>query len=72
MSAPTRAEWERQPRDPDLATDLGYEARPLEVFRADTGEVRRLLFLPADRRLLDREAFIVTDAESVRSLDTCL
>jgi hypothetical protein len=72
MSTPTRVQWERQPRDPDPETDLGYEALPLQVFRADTGGVRRLLFLPADPSFLEREAFIITDAGSVRPLDTCL
>jgi len=71
MSTPTRAEWERQPRDPDSRAHLGYEAIPLEVFHADTDGVRELLFLPSDPRLLEREAFIVTDLESVRTLDTC-
>lgn len=72
MSAPTRTDWERQPPDPDPETDLGYEAIPLEVFRADTASGRRLLFLPTDRHLLEREAFIVADPESVRGLDACL
>ncbi len=72
MSTPTRAHWERQPRDPDPVADLGYEALPLQAFRADTGGVRRLFFLPADPPFLEREAFIISDPGSVRALDTCL
>lgn len=68
--SPTRAEWERQPIDPDLRADLGYDPIELDVFYADVNDERRLLVLPADRQFLESEAFVVATPESVCDLET--
>lgn len=65
----TRSEWEGKPTNPDLNRDLGYEMLDWEVIEAEQGNRKLLLFLPADKDMLQDNAFVVVESKVVCDLD---
>ena len=63
-----RTEWEGVSRDPDAATDLGYELLKLDVLRTAVEGEPQVLVLPADEELLRGDAFVIADEGAVRDL----
>lgn len=70
MSQSHDKQWEEAGTDPNPNTDLGYDLRPLTVFRFGEGD-ERYMVLPTDTEHLHRDQFIVATAGSVSDLEEC-
>lgn len=63
----TREEWEAVHSNPDPSTDLGYSACGWEEF--DTlDNTDQVMFLPAEKSVLEEETFVVAESDALRDL----
>lgn len=66
----SKADWESLDSNPDFEADFGYRVKQWESFEtADNSD--QVMFLPADESLVEEDAFIVANSESLRELGEC-
>lgn len=58
-------DWQQVPEDPDPEQDLGYDMADLTVVTSPTES--HVVFLPPEESYLEDEAFIIADADAVRT-----
>lgn len=68
MAECSRNEWLDQPPDPDVERDLEYDLLEWEVIPARKAGGDQFIVLPKDEDALRRDAFIVTDENSLCEL----
>lgn len=71
MSSFSRSLWENVPSNPDLEADLGYQTEPLTVIQVSEND-SQIIILPREESQLEEDEFIVTDSDTVESLDEWL
>lgn len=68
MDTQQTTDWREAPEDPDLASDLGYEAVELDMIGTTADGTHRVLVLPTDEEMLKDDAFLIVDEGSVLDL----
>jgi hypothetical protein len=63
----SKADWEALDSNPDFESDFGYTVADWESFETvDNSD--QVMFLPADESLVEEDAFIVANSETLREL----
>lgn len=62
------SEWVKQPPDPDLEQDLGYELDSWDVTNTHCRGEEHLVFLPSSNRIRRNSEFIVAHPDDVCDL----
>lgn len=69
MSLNPESEWNGQPDDPDLETDLGYDIATWEVISVTSGEEEHRVLLPTDEEMLKQDSYLIVPASLVLPLE---
>ena len=68
MSNIASEEWEQQPADPDLESDLDYELIDWTSVSASQNGRDYLMYIPEEEEMLREDEFIVVEEEFVADL----
>lgn len=69
MSVNLEGEWNDQPDDPDLESDLGYDIATWDVVPVTSGEKEHRVLLPTDEEMLKQDSYMIVPASLVLSLE---